>query len=303
MDAGTIEWCCGSFDPRIFQHRNPCLVGWWLPPLAYCGAQHGDASSGCRHWRAWRSLDRCTCWTVGVCRVEGDLFFRINAIQAIAIITLCCRCDCIMTNASDCLAVRFSSPNKESYYVISIIIEYKQSPLFLVVNMMNRDLLELKFSSYIVLSKKTILKIGSSRNSLHWCIWRTILDYCYYINSYIRKFIHQGSSVLAYHTFLSHSATKNGYNYCLTCVETMNDSGISWRMLGPVPCDMTLETVTLLNPEFPLKKFCGLPGIGQRLRALCPVITIYGDTADRALLLSEIFNTVGTPVTRFLSHK
>jgi hypothetical protein len=46
--------------------------------------------------------------------------------------------------------------------------------------------------------------------------------------------------------------------------------------------------VSLLNPDFELAEFTG--GAGQRLRALCPLITLYGDRQDLALWGAAIFN-------------
>lgn len=55
----------------------------------------------------------------------------------------------------------------------------------------------------------------------------------------------------------------------------------------------TIKSVTLLNPDFSLKKFA--EDTGPRLRRLCPLVTVYGDRNDRALAMSEIFNALGRP--------
>lgn len=47
---------------------------------------------------------------------------------------------------------------------------------------------------------------------------------------------------------------------------------------------MKLLTVTICNPDYGLRPF--VREMGFRLRALCPIVTIYGDTADGALGLS-----------------
>eukprot|EP00884_Botryococcus_braunii_P012543 jgi/Botrbrau1/2128/Bobra.0093s0035.1 len=60
---------------------------------------------------------------------------------------------------------------------------------------------------------------------------------------------------------------------------------------GPIPQDRLgyrLASVLLLNPDYSLQKFVG--GQGQRLRALCPLVTIYGDQRDLALWGAAIFN-------------
>ncbi len=54
---------------------------------------------------------------------------------------------------------------------------------------------------------------------------------------------------------------------------------------------LKLRTVTICNPDFGLKLF--VEDMGPRLRALCPHVTLYGDTADNALGLS-----VGTAAAR-----
>ncbi|GIM09958.1 hypothetical protein Vretimale_13741 [Volvox reticuliferus] len=56
---------------------------------------------------------------------------------------------------------------------------------------------------------------------------------------------------------------------------------------------MKLRTVTICNPDFGLK--CFVEDMGPRLRALCPHVTLYGDTADGALGLSEIVNALARP--------
>ncbi len=50
------------------------------------------------------------------------------------------------------------------------------------------------------------------------------------------------------------------------------------------PPRMRLLSVTLMNPDFGLKRF--VEEAAPRLRALSPLVTVYGDTADGALGLS-----------------
>eukprot|EP00198_Chlamydomonas_reinhardtii_P006459 XP_001695795.1 predicted protein [Chlamydomonas reinhardtii] len=57
-----------------------------------------------------------------------------------------------------------------------------------------------------------------------------------------------------------------------------------------------LLTVTICNPDYGLRPF--VREMGFRLRALCPIVTIYGDTADGALGLSEVVNAMARPVIR-----
>jgi hypothetical protein len=53
----------------------------------------------------------------------------------------------------------------------------------------------------------------------------------------------------------------------------------------PLPA---IASVTLLNPDYELATFVG--DTGPRLRRLSPIVTIYGDPADQALLLAELAN-------------
>ncbi|KAG2447289.1 hypothetical protein HYH02_007619 [Chlamydomonas schloesseri] len=59
---------------------------------------------------------------------------------------------------------------------------------------------------------------------------------------------------------------------------------------------MKLLTVTICNPDYGLRPF--VREMGFRLRAICPIVTIYGDTADGALGLSEVVNALARPVIR-----
>ncbi|KXZ55758.1 hypothetical protein GPECTOR_2g1308 [Gonium pectorale] len=61
---------------------------------------------------------------------------------------------------------------------------------------------------------------------------------------------------------------------------------------------MRLRSITICNPDYGLKRFT--EDFGPRLRALCPLVTLYGDTADGALALSETVNALARP---FLSAR
>ncbi|CAD7695817.1 unnamed protein product [Ostreobium quekettii] len=98
---------------------------------------------------------------------------------------------------------------------------------------------------------------------------------------------------LAAHKFrtvhlMTHSCGLRVVTYALSTLEEIIPSPVGLSPPGTLP--LKIATITLMNPDFELEDF--RLEIGHRLRALCPVVTIYGDKTDGALLFAEIANTL-----------
>eukprot|EP01025_Chloroclados_australasicus_P024555 TRINITY_DN2460_c0_g3_i1.p1 TRINITY_DN2460_c0_g3~~TRINITY_DN2460_c0_g3_i1.p1 ORF type:complete len:712 (-),score=22.69 TRINITY_DN2460_c0_g3_i1:274-2214(-) len=63
-------------------------------------------------------------------------------------------------------------------------------------------------------------------------------------------------------------------------------SGLFFESEIVQPLNIIFETVTLLNPDYSLDDFVN--GLGQRLCRLCPIVTIYGNQQDNALIYAAM---------------